>query len=52
MAARVAELQKDGMSYEKIGKLIGMGKGRLSEIHQGKMKKIHRAQYEELMDIQ
>lgn len=51
MIARVSELQKTGMSYEKIGKLIGMGKGRFSEIHQGKMKKIRRVQYEALMRI-
>lgn len=49
LVTRVGDLQKSGMSYEKIGKLIGMGKGRISELHQGKMKKIHRPQYEALM---
>jgi hypothetical protein len=51
MIARVVDLQKSGMSYEKIGKLIGMSKGRLSEMHHRKMKKIHRTQYEALMNI-
>lgn len=51
LVARVGDLQKAGMSYEKIGKLIGIGKGRISELHHGKMKKIHRAQYEALMKI-
>jgi hypothetical protein len=45
LVARVGHLQKAGMSYEK------MGKGRFSEIHQGRMKKMHRAQYEALMNM-
>jgi predicted XRE-type DNA-binding protein len=52
MITRVKELQKAGMSYEKIGKLIGVSKGRITELYQGKMKKIHRPQYEALMSTQ
>lgn len=51
LVARMGDLQKAGMSYEKIGKLIGMGKGWFSEIHQGRMKKIHHAQYGALINI-
>jgi len=39
MISRMANLQKVGMFYAKIGSLIGMGKGGFSEIHQGKMKR-------------
>jgi len=39
------------MWYGKIRQLIGMGKGRFSEILPGKMKRIHLAQYEALLII-
>lgn len=47
----LSKLQAAGMSYSKIGSLAGMGKGRFTELHQGKMKKMHRAQYDALMAI-
>ena len=47
----LSKLQAAGMSYSKIGSLAGMGKGRFTELHQGKLKKMHRAQYEALMAI-
>lgn len=48
----LSKLQAGGMSYSKIGTLVGMGKGRFTELHQGKMKKMRRSQYEALLQLQ
>ncbi|MDX8549623.1 hypothetical protein KHC33_00240 [Methanospirillum sp. J.3.6.1-F.2.7.3] len=47
----LSKLQAGGMSYSKIGTMVGMGKGRFTELHQGKLKKMHREQYEALISI-
>lgn len=51
LVEHLSKLQAGGMSYSKIGTMVGMGKGRFTELHQGKLKKMHREQYEALISI-